>query len=103
MPKYILKRILIAIPVLLGITVIDYALCSAAGNPLAMMMTAGLAVADTTYTGVADSQIGGVESVKVTVTLADDGSLASVVVDQCKDTAGICELPCEKLPSRWWN
>lgn len=40
MPKYILKRILIAIPVLLGITVIDYALCSAAGNPLAMMMTA---------------------------------------------------------------
>ena len=67
---------------------------------LAMMMTAGLAVADTTYTGVADSQIGGVESVKVTVTLADDGSLASVVVDQCKDTAGICELPCEKLPQQ---
>lgn len=40
MPKYILKRILIALPVLLGITVIDYALCSAAGSPLAMMMTA---------------------------------------------------------------
>ena len=67
---------------------------------LAMMMTAGLAVADTTYTGVADSQIGGVESVKVSVTLADDGSLKSVVVDQCNDTAGICELPCEKLPQQ---
>ena len=40
MPKYILKRIGIAIPVLLGITIIDYALCSAAGKPLAMMMTA---------------------------------------------------------------
>lgn len=40
MPKYIAKRILIAIPVLLGITIIDYALCSAAGSPLAMMMTA---------------------------------------------------------------
>lgn len=40
MPKYIAKRILIAIPVLLGITIIDYALCSAAGSPLAMMMNA---------------------------------------------------------------
>ena len=40
MPKYILKRLMIALPVLLGITVIDYVLCSAAGSPLAMMMTA---------------------------------------------------------------
>lgn len=67
---------------------------------LTMMMTAGLAVADTTYTGKADSQIGGVDSVAVTVTLKDDGSLASVTVDQCNDTAGICELPCEQLPQQ---
>lgn len=67
---------------------------------LTMMMTAGLAVADTTYTGKADSQIGGVDSVAVTVTLKDDGSLASVTVDQCNDTAGICELPCEQLPKQ---
>ena len=40
MPKYIVKRILVAIPVLIGITIIDYALCSAAGNPLAMMQSA---------------------------------------------------------------
>lgn len=40
MTKYILKRILVAIPVLIGITIIDYALCSAAGSPLAMMMSA---------------------------------------------------------------
>lgn len=40
MTKYILKRIMVAIPVLLGITVIDYILCSAAGSPLTMMMSA---------------------------------------------------------------
>lgn len=40
MPKYIIKRILVAIPVLIGITIIDYALCSAAGSPLAMMQSA---------------------------------------------------------------
>ena len=67
---------------------------------LAMMMTTGLAVADTSYTGKADSQIGGVDAVTVTVTLKDDGSIASVVVDECKDTAGICELPCEKVPAQ---
>ena len=36
--KYIFKRILISIPVLLGITIIDYFLMSLAGNPLSMMM-----------------------------------------------------------------
>ncbi|MCI2046354.1 MAG: ABC transporter permease [Faecalibacterium sp.] len=40
MTKYILKRILVAIPVLIGITILDYALCSAAGSPLAMMQSA---------------------------------------------------------------
>ena len=40
MTKYVLKRILVAIPVLLGITIIDYMLCSAAGSPLTMMMSA---------------------------------------------------------------
>ena len=66
---------------------------------LALMMTAVLAVADTSYTATADSQIGGVGAVTVTVTLADDGSIAAVTVDECKDTPGICELPCEKLPA----
>lgn len=37
MAKYILKRILIAIPVLFLITVIDFALMSLSGNPLEMM------------------------------------------------------------------
>ena len=67
---------------------------------LAMMMTSVLALADTSYTGTADSQIGGVDAVTVTVTLKDDGSIASVVVDECKDTPGICELPCEQLPAQ---
>lgn len=40
MAKYILKRILIAIPVLLLITVIDFALMSLSGNPLEMMQGA---------------------------------------------------------------
>lgn len=66
---------------------------------LALMMTAALAVADTSYTATVDSQIGGVGAVTVTVTLADDGSIAAVTVDECKDTPGICELPCEKLPA----
>lgn len=37
MVKYILKRILIAIPVLIGITLIDYAIMCLAGNPLEML------------------------------------------------------------------
>lgn len=37
MGKYILKRILIAIPVLIGITIIDYAIMCMAGNPLQML------------------------------------------------------------------
>lgn len=35
--KYIIKRILIAIPVLIGITIIDYAIMCLAGSPLEMM------------------------------------------------------------------
>ena len=35
--KYILKKILLAIPVLIGITIIDYAIMSLAGSPLDMM------------------------------------------------------------------
>ncbi len=38
MLKYILKRILIAIPVLLGITLLDYFVMTLAGNPMEMMM-----------------------------------------------------------------
>lgn len=37
MVKYILKRIVIALPVLFGITVIDYLIMSLAGSPLEMM------------------------------------------------------------------
>ncbi len=37
MGKYIIKRILIAIPVLIGITIIDYAIMCLAGSPLAML------------------------------------------------------------------
>ena len=37
MGKYILKRILIAIPVLLGITIIDYAIMCFVGSPLEML------------------------------------------------------------------
>jgi peptide/nickel transport system permease protein len=38
--KYIVKRILIAVPVLIGITVIDYFLMSLAGSPLSMIQGA---------------------------------------------------------------
>lgn len=37
MKKYILKRILIAIPVLIGITILDYVIMSVAGSPLEML------------------------------------------------------------------
>lgn len=37
MGKYILKRILIAIPVLVGITIIDYVIMTLAGSPLEML------------------------------------------------------------------
>ncbi|MCX4350154.1 MAG: ABC transporter permease [Lachnospiraceae bacterium] len=37
MGKYIIKRILIAIPVLIGITIIDYAIMCMAGSPLEML------------------------------------------------------------------
>lgn len=36
--KYILKKLLLALPVLLGITVIDYAIMSLAGSPLDMLV-----------------------------------------------------------------
>ncbi len=36
--KYILKKLLLAVPVLLGITILDYALMSLAGSPLDMMV-----------------------------------------------------------------
>ncbi len=37
MSKYIIKRILIAIPVLIGITILDYAIMCLAGSPLEML------------------------------------------------------------------
>ena len=36
--KYALKKLLLALPVLLGITIIDYAIMSLAGSPLDMMV-----------------------------------------------------------------
>ena len=45
MTKYILKRILIAIPTLLGITMIDYAIMCFAGSPLEMMQGARISQA----------------------------------------------------------
>ena len=38
MGKYILKKVLLMVPVLLGITLIDYGIMSLAGNPLQMMI-----------------------------------------------------------------
>ncbi len=63
---------------------------------LAMMMTAGLALADTSYTGTGK---GFAADIKVTVTLADDGSIADVTVDECSDTPGVCDLAVEKIPA----
>ena len=40
MKKYIIKRLLIAIPTLLGITMIDYAIMCSAGSPLEMLQGA---------------------------------------------------------------
>lgn len=40
MIRYIIRRILSAIPVLVGITIIDYAMMSLAGNPLSMIASA---------------------------------------------------------------
>lgn len=37
MIKYIIKRLLVAIPVLIGITIVDYAIMCAVGSPLAML------------------------------------------------------------------
>ena len=67
---------------------------------LALVLCAVLAVADTSYTATVDSQIGGAGAVTATITLADDGSIVAVTVDECKDTPGICELPCEQIPAQ---
>lgn len=45
MGKYIFKRILIAIPVLIGITIIDYAIMCLAGSPLEMLKGARISEA----------------------------------------------------------
>ena len=63
---------------------------------LTMMMTAGLAVADNSYTGTGK---GFVADIKVTVTLADDGSIVDVTVDECNDTPGVCDTAVEKIPA----
>ena len=63
---------------------------------LAMLLCALPAMADTTYTGTADSLMGGKDAVTVSVTLADDGSIKDVTIVECKDTPGICE-PAFKL------
>lgn len=65
---------------------------------LALVLTASLASADTSYTATVDSQIGGVGAVTCTVTLADDGTIAAVKVDECKDTPGICDAAVKTIP-----
>ena len=67
---------------------------------IALVLAASLAVADTSYTGTADSQIGGVNAVTCTVTLADDGSIVSVTVDACNDTPGICDSAVNTIPAQ---
>ena len=63
---------------------------------LALMMTAVLAVADTSYTGTAK---GFVADLTVTVTLTDDGNIANVVVDNVQDTPGVCDAAVENIPA----
>jgi len=63
---------------------------------LTMMMTAGLALADNSYTGTGKGFAG---DIKVTVTLADDGSIVDVTVDECNDTPGVCDTAVEKVPA----
>ena len=67
---------------------------------LAVMLTAALAAAETSYTATVDSQIGGVDAVTCTVTLADDGSIVSVTVDKCNDTPGICDAAVKSIPEQ---
>ena len=45
MTKYIIKRLLIALPTLIGITIIDYAIMCFAGSPLEMMQGARISQA----------------------------------------------------------
>lgn len=40
MTRYIIKRLLIAVPTLIGITIIDYAIMCFAGSPLEMLQGA---------------------------------------------------------------
>ena len=64
---------------------------------LAMLLCAVPAMADTTYTGTAK---GFVDAIDVTVTLADDGSIKSVVVDKCSDTPGVCDTAVATIPAQ---
>ncbi|MBQ7865153.1 MAG: flavocytochrome c, partial [Clostridia bacterium] len=57
---------------------------------------AGLALADNSYTGTGKGFAG---DIKVTVTLADDGSIVDVTVDECNDTPGVCDTAVEKVPA----
>ena len=45
MTKYIIKRLVIALPTLIGITIIDYAIMCFAGSPLEMMQGARISQA----------------------------------------------------------
>ena len=64
---------------------------------LAMLLCAVPALADATYTGTAK---GFVDAIDVTVTLADDGSIKSVVVDKCSDTPGVCDTAVATIPAQ---
>ena len=63
---------------------------------LALVLSAALAVADTSYTGTAK---GFVADLTVTVTLTDDGNIANVVVDNVQDTPGVCDAAVANIPA----
>ena len=63
---------------------------------LAMLLCALPVLAETSYTGTGTGFNG---EIKVTVTLNDDGSIKSVVVDSYNDTPGICDAALEKVPA----
>lgn len=75
--------------------ILSLILCAA----LLAMGTTALAAAGT-YTGVADSQIGGPGAIEVSVTVDDSGAVTAVEVTKNGDTPGISDPAVEQVPAR---
>lgn len=75
--------------------ILSLILCAA----LLAMGTTALAAAGT-YTGVADSQIGGPGAIEVSVTVDDNGAVTAVEVTKNGDTPGISDPAVEQVPAR---